>query len=379
MRSPARRSIVSSPSPKLGKEAGVFHISRASRRNAGFSIVEMMIGMVIGMIAIIVMMQVFSVSEGYKRTTTGGDDAQNNGAIALYAVQRDLRQSGLGASSIDLIGCNVTLRAGVTLNTMTPVTINHASIPIGAGAFAAVGDTLLVVYGSGPGSGDGERVEVAAPPSYTVLAAAASASAPGAFAVGDRVIAQFDPRPAPCNLTMETVTLVAGSTVTAAPGVANNLGILFNLGQTPKVLAYAVRAGNLTVCDYTVNDCSAVGSVSDTAIWVPLASNIVSLRAEYGRDTTVPPNGTFDEFNQTDPGTTACAWARVSAIRFALVARSSELDKVAVDAPVPTWAAGASAPIDLSADANWARYRYKTFQTVVPLRNMAWQRAGNGC
>jgi len=52
--------------------------SRSSRRAAGFSLVELMIGLVIGMVAIVVMMQVFSVSEGYKRTTTGGDDAQNN-------------------------------------------------------------------------------------------------------------------------------------------------------------------------------------------------------------------------------------------------------------------------------------------------------------
>lgn len=351
-----------------------------SLRQGGFSIVEMMIGMMIGMIAIIVMMQVFSVSEGYKRTTTGGDDAQNNGAIALYAIQRDLRQSGLGASSAQIIGCNVTLRPGVTLNTMTPVTINHASIPVGAGTSAAVGDTLLVFYGNGSGSGEGEKVQAKpALTSYTIPAAAASASAPGAFAVGDQVIAQFQPRPAPCNLTLEPVAAVAGSTVTVATGVANNLGILFNVGRAPKVLVYAARAGNLTVCDYIVNDCSAAGSVSNTAIWVPVTSNIASLRAEYGRDTTLPAmDGTVDLFDQTAPAT-ACAWARVSAVRFALVARSSELDKGTVTNAAPTWAAGASAPIDLTADANWQRYRYKTFQTVVPLRNMAWQGAQAGC
>lgn len=356
------------------------HTLRVSHRHAGFSMVEMMIGMVIGMIAIIVMMQVFSVSEGYKRTTTGGDDAQNNGAIALYAVQRDLRQSGLGASSAQIIGCNVTLRPGVTLNTMTPVTINHAGIPVGAGNFAAVGDTLLVFYGSGPGSTEGEKVQAKpALASYTIAAAAASASAPGAFTIGDQVIAQVQPRPVACNLTMEPVTAIAGTTVTVATGVANNLGILFNVGQAPKVLAYAVRAGNLTVCDYIANDCSVAGSVSNSAIWVPVTSNIVSLRAEYGRDTTAPAmDGTVDTFDQAAPVTT-CDWARVSAIRFALVARSSELDKAAVTTAAPTWAAGASAPIDLSADANWQRFRYKTFQTVVPLRNMAWQGAQTGC
>jgi type IV pilus assembly protein PilW len=352
----------------------------ASHRHRGFSVVEMMIGMVIGMIAIIVMMQVFSVSEGYRRTTTGGDDAQNNGAIALYTVQRDLRQSGLGASSIEIIGCNVTLRPGVTITALTPATINHPNVAVGAGAFAAVGDTLLVFYGNAPGSAEGERVQ-AKPTlaSYTIPSAAASASAPGAFAVGDQVIAQFQPRPAPCNLAMEPVTAVAGTTVTATTGAANNLGILFNLGQAPRVLAYAVRAGNLTVCDYIVDDCGAAGSAADTSIWVPVVSNIVSLRAQYGRDTTGPTmNATVDTFDQATP-VTSCGWARVSAVRFALVARSSELGKEAATTAAPTWAAGADAPIDLTADANWQRYRYKTFQTVVPLRNITWQGVQPGC
>ncbi|MCX7179106.1 MAG: prepilin-type N-terminal cleavage/methylation domain-containing protein, partial [Proteobacteria bacterium] len=55
----------------------------------GFSLVEIMVGMVIGMLGIIVMMQIFALAEGQKRSTTGGGDAQNTGAIALYGLQRD--------------------------------------------------------------------------------------------------------------------------------------------------------------------------------------------------------------------------------------------------------------------------------------------------
>lgn len=123
---------------------------RSRRRHAGFSLVELMIGLLLGMLAIIVIMQVFSVSEGYKRATTGGDDAQNNGAIALYELQRNVRQSGLGTGAFPIIGCNVQLRAGVTLNALSPLTINHASIP--AAARDADTDTLLVVTGNGNGS-----------------------------------------------------------------------------------------------------------------------------------------------------------------------------------------------------------------------------------
>ena len=124
-----------------------------------------MVGLVIGMIGVVVMMQIFSVSEGYKRTTTGGDDAQNNGAIGLYGLQRDVRMSGQGASSFtdnaasttaySLVGCNVTLRAGVTINALGPVTINHASIPAGD----ANTDTLLIFYGNGDDGPEGDRIE----------------------------------------------------------------------------------------------------------------------------------------------------------------------------------------------------------------------------
>jgi|APFre7841882630_1041343.scaffolds.fasta_scaffold23879_2 type IV pilus assembly protein PilW len=351
--------------------------ARSPHRSAGFSLVELMVGLLIGMIAIIVMMQVFSLSEGYKRTTTGGDDAQNNGAIALYGLQRDLQQSGLGAGAFQVIGCNVLLRAGVTLNAMSPVTINHASIP--ASASDAGTDTLLVVYGNGNGEAEGEKVQAQPIQStYTVAAAAASASAPGAFAVGDRVIAEVQPRPSPCNLTMEAVTGVAATNVTVVTGVAGmSGGILYNLGQAPRVLVYAVKGGNLTVCDYIANDCGATGNVGNAAIWTPIASNIVSLRAEYGRDTTAPMDGTVDAFDQSAP-TTACLWARVSAVRLVLVARSAQYDKAVVTTSAPVWAS-TSAAIDLSGNANWQQYRYKLFQTVVPLRNMAWQGAQAGC
>ena len=42
-----------------------------------------MVGLLIGMLAVILIMQVFANSEGSKRTTTGGDDAQINGSIVL--------------------------------------------------------------------------------------------------------------------------------------------------------------------------------------------------------------------------------------------------------------------------------------------------------
>ena len=113
-------------------------------------------------------------------------------------------------------------------------------------------------------------------------------------------------------------------------------------------------------------------------MWPAIASNIVSLRAEYGRDTSAPPDAIVDLYDQTQPGT-ACGWAAVYALRIALVARSAQFDKAVLTSTAPTWMGSANTPVVLTADDNWQHYRYKVFQTVVPIRNVAWLGVQSGC
>lgn len=361
------------------------HLKRLPR---GFSLIEIMVGMVIGMFGIIVIMQVFAVFEGQKRTTTGGGDAQNAGAIALYGVQRDLQQGGYGISSLPLIGCNVQLRAGppaVILNTMAPVTINHASIPAGD----ANTDTLLVVYGNSNGASEGNGITGATGAVYTV-------QTPTMFSSNDMVIAEPSTRPNPCDLVLDRVVTSAAQ-VTVQTGVALNIlpatpATLYDLGAAPKVQAYAIRGGNLTVCDYMVNNCSLAANTGNTAIWVPIANNIVSMRAQYGQDNNANPmDGIVDVFNQTTPAT-PCGWMKELAIRIALVARNSQPEKTAVTTAAPVWegsaannpAGSAATPIVLTATTvppgfTWQNFRYKVFQTTVPIRNVVLQGVQTGC
>lgn len=351
------------------------------KRFTGFSLVEIMVAMVIGMFGIIVMMQVFALSEERKRATTGGGDAMTEGVMALYALQRDVRMAGYGIGDVKVLGCNVVLRAGVTLNATAPVTVNHASI---TGQDANT-DTLLVVYGNSNGSPQGDSITAAGTIIYGV-------QTPSSFVADDRVIAAPQVRPAPCTLTLNTVA--AGASVTVTTSVPMSIAdTLFNLGQAPKAVAYAIRSGNLTACDYMVNDCGNPANNGSGAIWVPIANNIVSLRAQYGRDTALvgTMDGIVDVYDQATPDptvtpNTACGWARISAIRLALVARSAQFEKTAVTTAAPVWdgtpagnpPGSASAAIDVSknpdgtANATWQNYRYKVFQTVVPIRNISW-------
>ena len=352
----------------------------ASRSDGGFTLVEIMVGMVIGMLGLIIMMQVFSLSESQKRSTTGGGDALSNGMIALYGLQRDIRQAGYGTSDPSILGCNLQLRAGVTLSALAPVTINHPSI---TGQDANT-DTLLIVYGNPNSSPQGVGITTqpataggaVSPDIYAV-------ATPSAFTPGNEVVATPLNRATPCNLSMTGVASVGvGSPsnviVTAGTGVAGmSSGNLFNFGSAPKIRAYAIRSGNLTECDYMVNDCGNAANNNNTSIWVPISSNIVSIKAEYGRDTSVPMDAIVDVFSTTAPAT-ACDYARISSVGIALVARNANYEKTAVTAAAPSWqgdtgnnaSATAANNIDLSALANWQNYRYSVLQTIVPMRNL---------
>ena len=243
---------------------------------SGFSLIEIMVGMVIGLLAIIVMMQVFAVSEQRKRTANAGSDAQNSAVIALDGIQRNIGQSGYGFALTRLLGCNLQLPFGAPVP-MAPVIINPPTAVIPAGD--ANTDTLLISYGLGNDQPEGYNVLSQSGTTYTIVGTSM-------LRIGDRVIAA----PAACGAT--TLVLrhrlrrsMLGRSTDQLLLAGNGL---FNLGATPRFLAYAVRNGNLVVCDYMAANCgdATAASLANPAIWRLVAENIASLRAQYGRDTT---------------------------------------------------------------------------------------------
>jgi type IV pilus assembly protein PilW len=73
---------------------------------------------------------------------------------------------------------------------------------------------------------------------------------------------------------------------------------------------------------------------------------------------------------------------RIKAIRIAVVARSGSREPVAVSqictgaaanlARVCIW--NNTTDVNLTGLADWANYRYRVYETVVPLRNVMWSR-----
>lgn len=327
-----------------------------SLRQAGFSLMEILVGLVIGLLATMVIMQVFAVFEGQKRSTTGSADAQTNGSIALYTVTRDAQMAGysLMPATDSPLECT-TLTFGATgITDISPVTITDG-----------VSDTIIIRYGDSPSGG--------IPTTITDTVVPTEVSSNFACRVGD---VAFIANGTTCAMT--SVTAVAGATtVTLADITATGVGAnLACLGSTWNEIAYAVNNGTL----------ERSGN--------PSVSGIVSLQAQYGVAAAGLPN-TDPDFNKVVQWVDATgAWAaptiadrnRIKAIRVAVVARNSQLEKEDVteacsstSSSTPTglcaWAGSGTSPapvIDLTADADWQRYRYRVYETIIPLRNMIW-------
>ena len=140
-----------------------------------------------------------------------------------------------------------------------------------------------------------------------------------------------------------------------------------------------MRNNNLTVCDLNNTDCSIAAN------FVTIANDIVGLRAVYGWNAGA--GGAF-AWTRTKPANLA-QWRTLSAIRVVIVARNSQKERPnsagTCDATPTanknkpdniTWLSQgiAGAELDLSTGgADWQCYRYKLFQTVVPIRNIVWR------
>lgn len=121
------------------------------RRQRGLSLVEILVGVLIGMIGIIVIFQVLSVTEQRKRTTTYGSDAQTAGAIALYSLQRELQIAGLGfgAAHYRQLGCSVRVwdQLRPTESAANSLDFKFVPIEITNGAGGAP-DSISVLWGN---------------------------------------------------------------------------------------------------------------------------------------------------------------------------------------------------------------------------------------
>lgn len=364
-------------------------------KQKGFTLVEIMVGLVIGLLVTLVVVNVFRVFEAQKRTTTGNSDAQTNGAIALFNIQRDVQLAGYGlpvySPEVSPFNCpiNTTYDHDGVASSASPLVdsppISLSPVVIRDG----VSDTVAIHYGDSMKGGI--AVDMLAGTSTNVVQVDNNL---GCAANDIALVIRQDGSTLDCsmikvsavtasNVTPIKVTLQSSTTNVAVGSALACLGVW-------NEIKYAVTANQLTRTGAIV---AGVPSVTPIA----MVAEIVNIQAQYGISANANSNQVTQWVNATgdwaDTATkpTLANRNRIKAIRVAVVARNGLLETTDVTdacssttAAKPTglcaWdgaAAGSEAPsIDLSADANWRRYRYRVYETIIPIRNIIWSRSG---
>lgn len=382
-----------------------------SRRIAGVTLIDLLVGMAVGLLTALVAMQTLALSERLGRQTNAVNDSQMNGAMALDMLSRDLRMAGFGLVSTENDGLLALCSNGIleAYNaTRTP-----ASLSLSSGGFAPVvinppaamvapGDAntsvLLITYAGGATVGAGASFTQPSPASASYFVPDRTR-----FRTGDLVVAAEPGK----RCTLFQVTGLPGSGQCGAPaggsqvllrtsgnfrdayqncqnvpGVWNSPGApgetytsgkLYRLGPPTQFVsrAYAVRAGRLTVCDLYTDNCANPALVSDTNVWVPIIDRVVSLAAQYGRDNGaggVANDGRVDIWDTVMP-TTPEQWRQLIAVRFVVVTQARERERDPITLTPPTWQGGT---LNLSGLPDWRNYRYRNVETTVPLKNVIW-------
>lgn len=397
---------------------------------AGLSLVELMVALAIGLVTALAISQSMNLFESQKRTTSMGADAQSNAAVALYYLERDARVAGYGmANSLDLLtkcamngikGYNSTRSPSeftYAPSTFVPFVINPVKAD-GTAVYPA-GDTRtdivqinssgsfgMVVDGVAIGTAQGANIKLNDAADRAgfrlgdmglVLPGAGDPTAPcvmvevtnlpASHQCGDKqknnndlVIVSstnsFDNAYQDCAKTPSLWNKPSSNLNSLTDITASDYdgGKLYSLGNPQDMVSrvYAVRNRRLTSCNPLVADCEDSTKVADATVWVPLAEDIVTLRAQYGRDTTATADGQVDTWDQTTP-TVATDWKRILAVRLAVASRSQQYEKTAVTtATSPALQSLFFGALDLSHLADWQHYRYKIIETTVPLRNVIW-------
>lgn len=361
--------------------------TRAPKRlmHHGFSLIELMISVVIGLLGVMVIFQVLSVWDSRKRTATAGSDAQIAGNIGMFNLERDLRLAGYGFGSVpdNVIGCDVQAWNA------NSVASNFAFLPVqitqGAGATTGTGeggapDTITVLYGNSNFFVDTQRF------TFSTGTSKRSQSRTGIMR-GDLLVISDNPATAgTANCALIEVTddsdtdrLTFSHTQTiyqsasgptrasrfnAAAGTsfAFVTGRLFNLGPSPARNVWQIRDGSALA--YT-----------NTIMATPMqdvGEGIVDLQAQYGVGSPM-----------TWTASAPTNWGQVQAIRVAILSRSQKFEPTAITRDAPTYFGGSlsfnmknvfgASSSDVPNHAlNWRNYRYRVYEKVIPLRNVIW-------
>lgn len=384
------------------------------RSAAGFSLIELMVSMAIGLILTLAVTGLLRASESGKRDYAALNDTSQTGTYAAYLLDRLVRSAGSGFTQRwqELAGCRLNAaRAGTQLLPSTAAF---------TGAFAGVPQTQrlapLIVYKGAAGASDviavmaGNAGAAEAPVRVQPGSAlASSVRLPNTLGLRGRDLVLLTDGVGTDCLVQQVLPGFAGSADQAlnfggdwSPTSVNGVAVT-QFSETNSLAASlgSIDAGSPQLQLIGVQDNGALVSLdllrlNGGADPVPLADGVVEMRVLYGIDAN--GDGRIDDNGWVDPGvspytaaelnagTTAArdALSNILAVRIGLILRTalSDRDRLSDFNARGVTQVDARLFSDLGSPLEQVRvftgdargFRYRTVETTVPLRNMLMRR-----
>lgn len=379
----------------------------------GISLIEVMVGITVALLASLVVINAFSGSEAYKRNTTGASDAQQTAGLLSAYLSRAFQESGSAlVRGEGTIGCALQLTVGTEVKwpraaafgapfDHVPTTLRVAPAIAIASTNAdgtADSDTMVLMTGRPTASPQdypavfntkltlSPTPAILFNPSDYLLAFSDPTLPAGVSAVTDvgdcellRVASDFAPNALgtkseawggkPVGAGKQVVEFDSNYGEPAVVTAGNNF-LIRNLGAAPSFVALA-RGDNATLEQINLLD----GSVQT------VAENVYAIKVMYGVDEDgdgvvpsdgwVAPSGKWAADALLDGTRANAANARkIVAMRIAIVVRSSQ--QVTADAATPTvtlFPDLGTNKITYTFSGAEARYQYQVYDMTVALQN----------
>ncbi|WP_137174274.1 PilW family protein [Massilia sp. HP4] len=382
-----------------------------TRRAAGFSLVELMVSIVIGLLAVLFATRIMTDSETSKRGALGGSDSMQNGMMAMFSISGDAEQAGYGLNDPILNGCDTIFKDSKGYE-LAIAKRDDADVTPLTGAVIVPGadgkpDQLTMYAGSAPGGTGTTRLLT----NYIGGNQLVVDRDLYGFAVGDVIVVAPENGEGQCALAQVAALTVQGASPALGIGDIRhryNTGAMgrnfdgsasriFNLGRESGLSfhTWLVESGVLRL---RATNLGANGGAAHA-----VADNIVSLKAQYGFDMRGAAD--FDPERGMQVGGWSSAmvdadgdgieggagdYQRIAALRIAVVARAKTPERPGTDGvctaqPAVIKVFGSEQPqgvdpVEVELDVrvkddpvDWRCYRYRTFETIVPMRNTGWR------
>lgn len=375
------------------------------RHTAGFTLIELMVGILIALLTVLLVIQVFSITNMRKRELSGSSDAQQTASLTMNYLVGAIKQAGSSMARAETLwGCTLNVRKdGTNLVPAAlpepfdemPTQLRVAPILVKAGSTNPAereSDTLLIM------SGVSESASIAFRPQSAPTASTIKVDNSNGFLPGDLMLISADD--GSCKVLQVgpglNITNSGGKldpTPTDIPVGGSYLGddqyfsgssLIYNLGKHPQFQLITVKSDEKLKSLMAYDLLHTAGATAPTSI----GENVVLFRMLYGIDdgsnggkandgivdSWVSPGSsgwTFTEL-QSDTGNALMKIGQIKAIRIALVVRGSYRSRDYRQEDLELFAAlkqdSLKQTITLTPEERL--YHYQVYETVIPIINM---------